>query len=144
MTVQAGIAAELPGLRREAEALMTDTFTAYAPAAKTTDADGFEVPGFTSQGSTPGKVQGGSASTADPTTEYLVVGEVRRPLLKGGLHIPISAPTPEAGDAGTGWEYVCTAVGALSDLALLGRRYRVVNVPAKSFATARRLDVVEV
>jgi hypothetical protein len=29
-------------------------------------------------------------------------------------------------------------VGALSDLALLGRRYRVVNVPAKSFATARR------
>jgi hypothetical protein len=30
------------------------------------------------------------------------------------------------------------------DPALLGRRFQVVSVPAKSFATARRLDVVEV
>jgi hypothetical protein len=126
--------------RSAAERLLTDTFTAYAPdpTATSTDADGFEIPGFTNQGSTPGKIQG----SKDTTTEYVTVGEVRRPVLKSGLHIPIGAPVPAAGDAGQGWEYVCTAVGALSDLALLGRRYRVVNVPAKSFATARRLDVV--
>jgi hypothetical protein len=51
---------------------------------------------------------------------------------------------PTAGDQGIGWEYLCTAVGAHDDPTLLGRRFLVVNAPAKSFATARRLDVVEV
>jgi hypothetical protein len=51
---------------------------------------------------------------------------------------------PTAGDQGIDWEYLCTAVGAHDDPTLLGRRFLVVNAPAKSFATARRLDVVEV
>lgn len=122
---------------------MVDTFTAYSPNGFTT-VSGLEVPAYADEGDTPGKIQGGSASTADTATEYVTVGGVRRPLLRGGLHIPISAPLPRAGDRGVGWEYECTAVGALSDPSLAGRRYLVVNVPAKSLATARRLDVVEV
>jgi hypothetical protein len=55
------------------------------------------------------------------------------------LHLPISAPAVEVGD-------LCeiTAVGALSDVQLLGRTFRVVAPVAKSFATARRLDVEEI
>ena len=128
--------------RRAAESLLTDTFTAYSPNGFTTVGN-LEVQQYTNEGSTPGKTQGGSASTADTATEYVTVGGVRRPIMRGGLHIPISAPVPTAGDQGVGWEYACTAVGARSDPSLAGRRYLVVNVPAKSFATARRLDVVE-
>ena len=55
------------------------------------------------------------------------------------LHLPISAGAVEVGD-------LCeiTAVGALSDVQLLGRTFRVVAPVAKSFATARRLDVEEI
>lgn len=122
---------------------MTLTFTAYSPNAKTT-VSGLEVQAYANEGSTRGKVQGGSAATADTATDYVNVGGVRRPVLKGGLHIPISSDLPVAGDPGIGWEYLCTAVGQYDDPSLLNRRYLVVNAPAKSFATARRLDVVEV
>lgn len=135
--------------RAAAEARMQDTFTAYSPNG-TTVVGGLEVPAFklepftaTSAG-TPGKVQGSSAATTDPATDFVLVGGVRRPVMRAGLHIPISAPVPVAGDQGVGWEYECAAVGSLSDPSLVGRRFLVVNVPAKSFATARRLDVVEV
>jgi len=122
---------------------MTDTFAAYSPNGYTT-VNGIKTLQFASEGSTSGKTQGGSMSTADTATEYVTVGSVRRPLLRGGLHVPISAPVPVAGDRGLGWEYVCTAVGPYSDSSLVGRRYLVWSAPAKSFATARRLDVVEV
>lgn len=143
MTVYSGIADELPFLRSEAEAAMTLTFTAYSPNGYTT-VNSLKVPAYTDRGSTPGKVQGGAVSTRDPVSRTVVVGGVERPLLEGGLHIPLSAPVPRGGDQGVGWEYLCTAIGPLDDPALLDRRYLVVSVPAKSFATARRLDVVEV
>ena len=129
--------------RIAAEAAMTLTFTPYSPNGYTT-VSGLEVPAYASHTNTRGKVQGGSASTADTATEYVTIGGVRRPLLRGGLHIPISATLPTAGDQGVGWEYAVTAVGPLDDPALLNRRFLVVNVPAKSYATARRLDVVEI
>jgi hypothetical protein len=124
--------------RMAAEAEYVDTFAAYSPAGTTLDGNGYEVPAFAAQGSTPGKVQA-RKRLVDTTTRMIRVGDVDRPVLEGGLHIPFSAPVPSIG-----WEYVCTAVGALSDPALLNRRYRVVDVPAKTFATARRLDVVMV
>jgi hypothetical protein len=65
-------------------------------------------------------------------------------VLRAGLHIPISSDLPTAGDRGVGWEYEVTAIDSFDDPTLLGRRFLVVNAPAKSFATARRLDVVEV
>jgi hypothetical protein len=124
--------------RRAAQAAFADTFAAYSPAVTTLDVNGYEVPAFTAQGSTKGKVQSRNRE-GDTNTRMIRVGDVDRPVIEGGLHIPLSATVP-----GIGWEYVCTAVGALSDVALLGRRWRVVDVPAKTYATARRLDVVEV
>ena len=129
--------------RAAAERRMTLTLTPYSPNGFTT-VGGLEVQAYATHSTTPGKVQGGSASTADTATEYVTIGGVRRPLLRGGLHIPVGATLPVAGDQGVGWEYAVTAVGALDDLTLLNRRFLVVNAPAKSFATARRLDVVEV
>jgi len=124
--------------RVAAEAEMTDTFAAYSPNGTTTDANGYEVPAFASQGSTPGKVQARTRQ-GDTNVRMIRVGDVDRPVLEGGLHIPLSATVPSVG-----WEYVCTAIGSLSDPALPNRRYRVVDVPAKTYVTARRLDVVQV
>lgn len=151
MTVQAGIEAELPFLRAEAEATFTDTFTAYAPAPNnpTTDADGYEVPGWSVKGSTVGKVSGRSRDS-DTNTRLVSVGGVERPVVEGGLHIPLSSfldPDPKAVPRlrlRAGWELVCTAVGPKTDPACAGKRWRVVDVPVKSNPTARRLDVVEV
>jgi hypothetical protein len=131
--------------RQAAEAEMTLTLAAHSPTgATTTDPDGFEVPTFAPEGSTFGKVQGGGQSGKDTPTRYIRIGDVDRPVLSAGLHIPISAPVPVASEQrGQAWEYEVTAVGPVDDPALLGRRYMVVGVPAKSFATARRLDVIE-
>jgi hypothetical protein len=122
--------------RAAAQALLCDTFAAYSPNGTTTDGNGYEVPAFASQGSTSGKVQARTRQ-GDTNVRMVRVGDVERPVLEGGLHIPIGATVPSVG-----WEYACTAIGALSDPALLNRRYRVVDVPAKTYATARRLDVV--
>ena len=124
--------------RAAAADLYIDTFAAYSPNGTTLDANGYNVPAFASQGSTPGKVQARTRQ-GDTNTRTVAVGGVERPVLEGGLHIPVSATVPSVG-----WEYVCTAVGALSDPSLLNRRYRVVDVPAKTYVTARRLDVVQV
>lgn len=129
--------------RQAAESLMTLTLAAYSPNGFTTDPDGFEVPAFTPEGSTFGKVQAGSENAKDATDRHVTIGGVARPVLKGGLHIPITAPIPVASEQrGQGWEYEITDVGD-ADPALLGRRFLVVAVPAKSYATSRRLDVIE-
>lgn len=131
--------------RAFAERQMTLTLTAYSPSGITKDADGFDVRGYTSQGTTIGKVRSDSQAGGDTAIRYVEVAGVSRPVLTGALHIPIAATIPTAGEQrGKGWEYVVTAVGAGDDPALLNRRYLVVGVPAKSKATARRLDVVEV
>lgn len=127
-----------------AESLMTLTLTAYEPSGFTTDADGYKVPSYTDRGTVSGKVQGGSQAGKDTQTRYVRIGDTERPVLEGGLHIPISATVPAAGEQrGLGWEYLVVGVNGLADVALLGRRYLVVEVPAKSLATARRLSVIE-
>jgi hypothetical protein len=136
MTLQSAIEAELPFLRAEAEATFTDTFTAFA--YEVVKVDGLDERLYVEQYVTPGKVSGRSRQ-GDTNTRTVSIGGVERPVFEGGLHIPLSADLPAIG-----WEYVCTAVGAASDPALLGRTWRVVDVPAKSYATARRLDVVEI
>lgn len=123
--------------RMAAEATFLDTFTAYA--FTTSVVDGLDVQGWASQGSTPGKVAGPSSQARDTNARTVPIGGVERVVVEGGLHIPLSATRPAIG-----WEYLCTAVGSASDPALLNSRWRVVDVPAKSYATARRLDVVRV
>lgn len=137
MTVQAAIEHALPFLRAEADATFTDTFTAYA--FTTTKVDGIDTTVMAAQYDTPGKVAGPSMQSRDTNTRTATVGGVERPVVEGGLHIPLTAGLPAIG-----WELVCDATGPASDPSLVGRRWRVVDVPAKSFATARRLDVVEV
>ena len=138
MNLSALIRAHLPTLQSEAEGTMLDQFDVYAPGTGT-DADGFETNAATvPKDSTVGKVAGRSRD-ADTNTRTVTIGGVERPVIDGGLHIPLGAQVPEVG-----WEYVLVELGPNSDPALLNRRYRVVDVPAKSYATARRLDVVEV
>lgn len=138
MSIQDDIARTLPELRAQAISLMQDTFTAYSPGGTTTDDDGFETPGWTSEYETLGRVSGRSRE-GDTNTHLTRIGTVDRPVVEGGLHIPLDAEVPAIG-----WELVCTAAGPGSDPGLVGRRYRVIDVPMKSYATARRLDVVDV
>lgn len=141
----ADVMAELPALRALAESLMVDTFRAWKPTGGfTTNAEGYRVRDYTPMGDVPGKVQSSSSGSDDTTHRTVRVGDVEQVVLEAGLHIPIIAPLPAAGLFGVGWEYECIAIGPLTDPALLGRRYLVVSSPAKSLATARRLDVAEV
>lgn len=132
----ATIASAVEELRDYSEATFTDTFTAYAYTW--TEVDGLQEQTWVEQYATPGKVAGRSRQ-GDTNTRTEEVGGVQRPVIEGGLHIPLDAPLPAIG-----WELVCDAVGPSSDPSLVGRRWRVIDVPAKSFATARRLDIVEV
>lgn len=116
---------------------MTLTLAWYSPTGDVTVVDRMEVPEFAAEGETVGKVQG--TIRADTTTRMVRVGGTERPVLEAGVHIPLVGLVPSVG-----WEGVVTACGTFDDPALLDRCYRVVEVPAKSYATARRLDVVEV
>lgn len=137
-------------LRAEAESMMTLTVQAYQPGI-ITDGEGIKVPGPVPFGDPCcAKAQGGSAATRDPGTDYVTIGGVERPVLIGGLHLPVGAYVVNgrlqivASRAdGVGWEFKVLGVGSKDDPGLLNRRYKVINVPAKSRATARRLDVVE-
>ena len=142
----AAITGALPAMRAHAESLMTLTLRAYRPTGTTTTdpVTGLKVPVFDDMGLTPGKVQAASDQNKDTGTRYEMVGGVSRPIGTASWHIPISSPVPTAGPPLLGWEYVVVALGPLDDPALLNQRARVVNVPAKSKATARRLDVQEV
>ena len=115
---------------------MADTFTAYASTSA--KVDGLDTDVWVEQYVTPGRVTG-RVRTHDTNTRLVTIGGVERPVVEGGLKIPVGQPLPAIG-----WEFECTATGPASDPSLAGRRWRVVDVPAKSFATARRLDVVEV
>lgn len=121
--------------------MMTATLTAYSPAGSTTDPDGYEVPGYAPEGTVRGKVQGRSRN-GDPNARTVTIGDVEREVVESGLHIPVSAPVPAAGEYGVGWEYVVEDAGD-GDPALVGTRWLVVDAPVKSYATARRLDVVQ-
>lgn len=139
MLIGAELAAALPELQAQAESAHTDTFAAFSPAGREPGDDGMERAKFVSEGIVSGKVQAGAREGGDTSTTYAKVGGVQLPVIKGGLHISINDPVPAIG-----WEYQCTAAGPGHDPGIVGRRYRVVGVPMKSMATARRLDVVEV
>lgn len=118
---------------------MLDEFTVYGTPTWA-KVDGLDTDTRPERYVTPGKVQGlGGLRGNDPQTRTATVGGVERPVMNGGIHIPISAEAPAVG-----WQLVVTAVGPASDPALLGRVYEVVESPAKSYATSRRLDVVEI
>lgn len=127
-----------------AEREMTLELTPYEPTAPTV-VSGKKVPAWTEHDPIRGKVQAPSSQGSDAATDTVKIGDVARAVLRAGLHIPVSEPVPVAGrQRGIGWEYAVSAIGQYDDPALLNRRFLVVEVPSKSKATARRLDVVEV
>jgi hypothetical protein len=131
--------------RRAAEAQLCDTFTAYSPNGRGPDPSnpGYEIDMYTTVATgVRGKTQAGSQAGQDASPRTVTVGDVERVVMSKGLHIPVSAAVPTAGQYHVGWEYLCTAIGPDSDPANLGKRYLVVAAPSKTYDTARRLDVV--
>lgn len=147
MTVADRLAGRVIRGQAMAEGLMTLEVTPYAPkpgGGTEKDEHGYDVPAFDEQPPHAAKVQAASSSGKDSHTRYVKVAGVDRPVIEGGLHIALSDPVPVASEQrGKGWEYEVTGLGPVDDPALLGKRYLVVWVPVKSYATARRLDVVE-
>lgn len=136
-------ATRLPAMRARAVGLMADVFTPQQPNGVTVT-NGFEVPAYTAKTTTRGKIQGPSNQVRDAATRTVTVGDMELLVVDAGLHIPVNSLVPVAGEYGTGWEYVLTTPGPLTDPALTGSRWLVVSVPAKSYPTARRLDVVRI
>lgn len=136
----------LPAMQARAEGLMLDEFDVYSPDpdGETTDAEGFAVPGYMPEAPVMGRIAGPSAQSRDTNTRTVTIGGTERPVVEGGLHIPISADAPAAGEYGAGWEYELVNLGPTTDPSLLYSRWLVVDAPAKSAATARRLDVVRI
>lgn len=130
------------GLREIGEGMMEDTLVAYEPYPDADRAeDGMESLEYTAKQVTPGKIQGASRGS-DTNARSVNVGGVDQPVVQGGLHIPVASLAPVAGSVGVGWEYEVTAIGPATPADLLGSRWLVVDSPAKSYMTARRLDVV--
>lgn len=126
--------------RHAAESLMQTTGTMYAPTGYSVqNSDGEEVRQFATVFTSVCKIQGPSSASSDTNTRTVEIGGVERPVIEAGLHLPISDRI-----LFTGWEFEVDELGPADDPLLLGKRYRVVGIPVKSYATARRLDVVEV
>lgn len=125
-----------------AAAQMLDTFLARRPDGFETTSSRLRVPKYIDVGPTPGKVQARTRE-GDTTVRETSVGGQSQPVVQGGIHLPVSAAAPSAGDLGEGWEYELIALGPDTPPDLLGSRWLVVDAPAKSHMTARRLDVVK-
>jgi len=134
------IAAELPGLRAEAEARMRDTCAVRRVTGTATDAAGNVTPTLSEPVYGPGlaphagkcRVQ---ATAAQEQTASLA--EHTMTLQRYTVHVPVAAFEPAVGD-------VITIVDAVDDEHLAGRTFRVVALLHKSQATAYRLGVQEV
>lgn len=112
---------------------MTDTVAVKFQSGTTPDpVTGSDVPAYTTRFTSKCKVQ--ARDLAARTEE---VGGRSATTVTVELHLPVSAPAVEVGD-------LCEITAALSDSQMVGRVFRVVAPVAKSFATARRVDVEEV
>lgn len=121
--------------RVAAERLMVDQCVIRRRAAATTDpATGVVTPAWTPVYTGPCKVQEasglGSGSSAPDAGEHVYT------VLSYVLQLPIAATAPIEGD-------VAEITAAALDATLIGRRYRISQEFAKTFATARRLQVEE-
>lgn len=130
-------AAELEEFRRDAESLMQDTCT-VSRRSGSTKVDGLDAPAFAQMFTSPCKVAGRSQG-GDVSPRTVTVGGVERVVIQGGVHLPVTAEAVREGD-----RIEVTEIGSATDPALLGSTWEVVGFAGKSWATARRLDVVEV
>jgi hypothetical protein len=131
-------AAELDELRADAESLMVDTIAFRRRTGRTAQNEqtGREEPVYSDLFTSPCEVTG--RTQGEVTGRTVTVGGVERVVLEGGVNIPVDAGELKAGDEG-----VITAVAATTDATVLGNTYRVVGFGGRTWATKRRLDVVE-
>lgn len=132
--------AEIEEFRADAESLHQDTFSVHEPIVA--NVGGMKQATYNDRTPVKGKIQSGGVNARDTSTRSVRVGDVELTVVSAGLHISMAAEVPVAGDIGIGWEYEMTAAGPSTDPSLIGSRWLVVGSPSKSWATARRLDVV--
>lgn len=118
--------------QRAAEAGMVDTCTVRRRTGSTTDRDtGASTPSYTTLYTGPCKVQNSRAEAgrADVGEDYLL-------LLRLEVHLPAAVTGLQAGD-----EIVITSAAIDADLP--GRVFRIHDLAHKTWATARRVGVIE-
>lgn len=119
--------------RVAAERLMVDTVTVQHRTGEVTDGElGTVTPTYATVYSGKAKVQRAAPSAAptDVGEASLLVGQLE-------VHLPIAVTGVVADDR-------ITVTASVLDSALVGKTYKVRGVLEKSFATARRLAVIEV
>lgn len=135
MTLADDIAAALPTLRAEAESMMLDACRIERPGAGQgvfNEATGqYDPPASTLVYEGPCRVQ----VTDGLNVQDAQAGERLVTIQRLTLHLPVST------SAGVQVDDVAVMTVATYDDALLGRRYRVDGLHAKSGATARRVQV---
>lgn len=120
--------------RRKIEARMVDMCTVKRRSGQNTSPSGVITPTFSTIYTGKCRIQAGSDGERGAERD---VGQARVVITKITLQIPISAPALKDGDE-------VTISLALYDSALVGRKYVVRDVPAKTEATARRVGMIEV
>lgn len=121
--------------RAAALALMTDAVavTRLNPAGSTTDGEtGVITAAYTTVYSGAAKVQ-----SRQVVARQANVGEAERWITHREVHLPVTATGVQADD-------IVTVTASVLDPDLVGKVFHVRDVLDKSYATARRLGVVEV
>ncbi len=127
------IRAVLPDLQAEAEGRMVDTCTLAHPGGEETfdpDTGTYTTPAATTYYSGPCEVQISDGLTARETE----AGGTELTLSRLTLKVPVSVEGIEVND-------IATITASELDPALVDQEYRVLSGFAKTFATARRLQV---
>lgn len=138
-------ATRVRAMQTRAATLHTLTLDWYSDSGATTTVGGMKKITPTLEGSCAGRVQARSRMGGDTLTRMVKVGGVELPVMQGSLHIGVDEFVDSTGlRLKVGWECKVAKVGPADDPALLGRRYRVVDVPSKTHLTQRRLDVVDI
>lgn len=127
------LSAVLAAGQQAAESLMTDTVTVRRATGETAQDPntGSTVPVYADLFTSKCKVQARNLTALTAEAGGRTATTVRLE-----LHLPLSAAAVQTGDVAE-----ITAVGALSDVQLLGRKFRITAPVAKSYATARRYEV---
>lgn len=132
MTVQAGIDAELPFLRSEAEARMTDRVAVMRKTGATTTVDGLEVPEWaTVYAASPFRLGGSNAGSSGTRTVTIGTTEMQLAVRVG--HFPAATDLLADGDL------IEVTAGENAGLVL-----QIVEADWQDQATARRVPVVSV
>lgn len=126
------VRAELPGLRAQAESLMTSQWRIERDTGEMSES------GYSDQAMREVVYEGrGKLQTYEGYEQSTTIGPSSAVVQRMQLHLPVSRYKPQLGD-------IATCMHAC-DPGLVGRRFRVAQTwPVKDFATAYRVSVDEI